>query len=294
MRKSQVKTAFVIVSQSETLARGVCEVVSTMAPDVIMAACGCHDEGLGTASQLIKQTIAALMDQLEADCAIVLLADLGASRLAAQQVVSDLNNRQIVLGKGPLVEGSAAGVVAAQQGEGLPSVLRSISSAAQFFPTVQSSPEVEKPALLDPLAPRRVVLADPQGLGPKPAAFFARRAFEFEAEVKVNGVEATSVLALMGLGLKMGDQIVLSATGAEAEIALEQLSKYLASRKVDDLSPSSLENLENPPVSTEPIQPSSDLEDNLDPQVSLAEIEGIDELDDEEIVRRLKNASFGQ
>lgn len=71
------KTAFIIVSQSQTLARGVCEVVATLAPEVIVEPCGCHDEGLGTASQIVTTKVSEVMEKMAEQDAIVLMADFG-------------------------------------------------------------------------------------------------------------------------------------------------------------------------------------------------------------------------
>lgn len=224
-------TAFIVVSQSETLARGVCEAVVSMAPNVVMASCGCHDEGLETATNLVKQSVLAMMDHLDADCSIVVMADFGAARMAVQKALTDLGNRNIVMGSGPLLEGFAAGVVAAQQGESLSAVLRSIASAAQFFPdpkTLDEDQNLPNRTQPNPLAPRVLELTNPQGMGPKSAAVFARKASEFDAKVTLNGADATSVLSLMGLHLNQGDQVTLAASGSQASIALEQLATLLS------------------------------------------------------------------
>ena len=83
------QTAFIIVSQSQTLARGVCEVVSTLAPEVIVEPCGCHDEGLGTASQIVTTQVSAVMEKISEQGAIVLMADFGAARLACQRATPE-------------------------------------------------------------------------------------------------------------------------------------------------------------------------------------------------------------
>lgn len=93
------QTAFIIVSQSQTLARGVCEVVATLAPEVIVEPCGCHDEGLGTASQKVTDQVSAVMEKMSEQGAIVLMADFGAARLACQQVITDLGERSLRLGR---------------------------------------------------------------------------------------------------------------------------------------------------------------------------------------------------
>ena len=118
------KTAFIVVSQSQTLARGVCEVVASLAPEVLIEPCGCHDEGLGTAAEIISAQVSVIMEKLSEQDSIVLMADFGAARLACQQVITDLGMRVLRLGRGPIVEGTMAGAVAASQGAGLAEILR--------------------------------------------------------------------------------------------------------------------------------------------------------------------------
>lgn len=218
--------AFIIVSQSHTLARGLCEVVAAMAPDVTLHPCGCHDEGLATATEIISDAIDKVREDAGQACPLVLMADFGSARLAAQQVVAGRDDRTIVLGRGPFVEGTSAGVVAAQQGEDLGAVIRSIAGAAQFF-AVGEDDLLEAVATSrrdDPLAPRTVAVAHPEGLSARPAAVIARMASEYDAVITVNDVPATSVLALMGLGVVEGDSVTIAAEGPEADIALETLA----------------------------------------------------------------------
>jgi len=162
------KTAFIIVSQSQTLARGVCEVVATLAPEVIVEPCGCHDEGLGTASQIVTTKVSEVMEKMAEQDAIVLMADFGAARLACQQVITDLGERSLRLGRGPLIEGTAAGAVAAAQGADLAEVLRSISAAAQFFPDEDAADILPPAPAMDPLAPRTVVYGGAEPLSARP------------------------------------------------------------------------------------------------------------------------------
>lgn len=217
--------AFIVVSQSQTLARGLCEVIAPMAPDVTIYPCGCHDEGLATAAEIISDAVDKVRKSEGDNCAIVLMADFGSARLAAQQVVSERGDRTIVLGRGPFVEGTSAGVVAAQQGDDIPAVIRAIAGAAQFFPPSDEVAEVVQPVEpKDPLAPRDVVVNHPEGLHARPAALVSRMACDFDAKITIDGADASSVLALMRLGVDQGDHVVLAAEGPEADIALEKMA----------------------------------------------------------------------
>lgn len=222
------KTAFIVVSQSQTLARGVCEVVATLAPEVIVEPCGCHDEGLGTASQIVATKVSAVMEKMSEQDAMVLMADFGAARLACQQVITDLGERFLRLGRGPLIEGTAAGAVAAAQGADLAEVLRSISAAAQFFPEEDAADILPPAPAVDPLAPRTVIYGGTEPLSARPAARLARIATGFDAEVTINEVDAGSVLALMGLKVEPGAELRIAAEGAESRRALDAVEAELS------------------------------------------------------------------
>jgi phosphocarrier protein len=80
---------------------------------------------------------------------------------------------------------------------------------------------------------RRVTVAIAEGLHARPAALFAKLSAEQPVAVTIrkpdgDPVPASSILSLMGLGVRAGDQIVLAADGDEAEASLDTLTQYLA------------------------------------------------------------------
>src|SRR5690625_1019473 len=70
---------------------------------------------------------------------------------------------------------------------------------------------------------RTLVLRNELGLHARPAAQLARKMSELDARVQVNGVDAASVLALMGLGLTGGAEIQVEASGPQAAEAIAVL-----------------------------------------------------------------------
>ncbi|UNT00604.1 HPr family phosphocarrier protein [Streptomyces tubbatahanensis] len=79
---------------------------------------------------------------------------------------------------------------------------------------------------------RRLKVTEAAGLHARPAAAFAQAAAQAAAEVTVArvdagpeaaGVPAHSVLSLMTLNIRCGDEIVLRASGDDADSALETL-----------------------------------------------------------------------
>ncbi|MDN5362341.1 MAG: phosphocarrier protein HPr [Moorella sp. (in: firmicutes)] len=73
----------------------------------------------------------------------------------------------------------------------------------------------------------RVILKNPSGLHARPAAAFVQAANGFIADISVqrDGKEANgkSILAVMGLGAKCGNELVIRAAGADADQALATL-----------------------------------------------------------------------
>ena len=78
-------------------------------------------------------------------------------------------------------------------------------------------------------------IASRVGLHARPAAIFAEAAGDLPVEVTIaaegepadEAMDAASILALMSLGAKHGDRVVLRAEGEGADEALETLKKIL-------------------------------------------------------------------
>lgn len=74
---------------------------------------------------------------------------------------------------------------------------------------------------------RTVRLTNPSGLHARPAAVFAKAAGAFDAQVTVRKddreVNAASVLSLLTLGCRQGDEITIRADGEGAQEAVDQL-----------------------------------------------------------------------
>jgi phosphotransferase system HPr (HPr) family protein len=78
----------------------------------------------------------------------------------------------------------------------------------------------------------RLVIVDPAGLHARPAARFVQTASRFESRV-VLGIgdrtaDAKSLVALLGLAVRPGSEIVLRAEGGDADRAVAALTHELA------------------------------------------------------------------
>ncbi|WP_138417252.1 dihydroxyacetone kinase phosphoryl donor subunit DhaM [Sinomonas gamaensis] len=203
-----------IVSHSTRLAEGVVELAEQMARSVpIVAAGGMDDGGLGTSFEKVMKGVEAA-DQGEG---VVILADLGSAVMTAESVLEFLDDDQrsrVRVADAALVEGSVAAAVAAESGAGLDAVVRAAEEA------VPGAPAEEGPEVGEPTASAVLTLTNLTGLHARPAAVLAGRLSQFDAQITINGADAQSVMALMALGARKGSQVVVEASGPEAEAAV--------------------------------------------------------------------------
>jgi phosphocarrier protein FPr/phosphocarrier protein len=98
---------------------------------------------------------------------------------------------------------------------------------------IAASKTQETASLAGPIARREVVVALGDGIHARPAALLAAGAKRFTAECSVvsrdRRANARSVSALMALGVRRGDAVVVEAQGADAAQAAEALVQMLSS-----------------------------------------------------------------
>jgi len=211
--------ALVLVTHSATLARGCAEVAEQMAPDVrILAVGGNPDGGIGTDTEAVR---AALVQVIAEGLGAVVLTDLGSAVMAAELAVELLAPEaaaRVRVVDGPFVEGAVAAAVAAQIGAALDEVAEAARGLAAVAPPPDgpANPPPDGPAVHS----AAVTLRNPLGLHARPAAVLARMVAGFDAEVRVNGVNAASMLELMKLGASGGRELTVTATGPAAEQAV--------------------------------------------------------------------------
>ncbi len=80
---------------------------------------------------------------------------------------------------------------------------------------------------------RRVVVGSKVGLHARPAALFVQAAARQPVKVTIAKggkppVDAKSILAVLGLDVRGGEEVVLAAEGDDAEAALDELAKVVA------------------------------------------------------------------
>ena len=224
----------VVVSHSRALADAAVELAtqmtSTDGPTVSVAAGA--DGGLGTDATAVAE---ALAEAASPDGVLVLM-DLGSAVMSAELAIelADLDGVEVRLSAAPLVEGLVAAVVRAAGGADLATVAREAESALTPKQGALGEPAAPPPPGEDggasdasdaPDASVTLTLRNPGGLHARPAAKLAETLGRLDAEVVVgaNGKEAdgASSLELLTLGTEKGTEITVSATGPDAQRAVD-------------------------------------------------------------------------
>lgn len=209
----------VVVSHSKRLAEGVVELAGQMAPGVpLVAAGGMPDGGLGTDFGAVTAAVA----EADQGAGVVLLFDLGSAQMTADLVVEALDDpSRAVVADAPLVEGAVAAAVAAAGGADLAAV---VAVAAGGEP----APAGGEPATVT----AEVELTNEIGLHARPAAVLARSLTGVTADVTVRmgdkESDARSVLGLLGLAARKGDRLTVSASGEQAQEAVDRIRQLVA------------------------------------------------------------------
>ncbi|MEN0101936.1 MAG: dihydroxyacetone kinase phosphoryl donor subunit DhaM [Curtobacterium sp.] len=231
-----------VVSHSAAVATGTVELARQMAADVqLVAAGGTEDGGIGTSFEAITAGIEELAD---AD-AVVVLCDLGSAYLTTDTALDFLDDEvraRVHVSDAPIVEGTVAAAVAAQTGGDVDAVLAAAASAAASGSDASTasrpvdgdrpgptSPEDQAGPDDDVAASTTVELFNETGLHARPAADFVKTAAKYDAAVRVNGVDAKSLLGIMALALPKGATVTIEASGDDAQDAVDALEALVRS-----------------------------------------------------------------
>jgi PTS hybrid protein len=229
-----VTVGILVVSHSAAIATGTVELARQMAADVPMVAAGGTDDGgIGTSFEAIADGI----QELAPADAVVVLCDLGSAYLTtdtALDFLDEADRDRVHVSQAPLVEGTVAAAVAAQTGGDVDAVLAAASSAARSADDDESAsdPTGDRPGGTTPVddadpsdgaVTETVELVNESGLHARPAAEFVKTAAKHESRVRVNGVDAKSLLAIMALALPQGASVTIEAVGPDAQEAVDTL-----------------------------------------------------------------------
>ncbi|WP_180974772.1 dihydroxyacetone kinase phosphoryl donor subunit DhaM, partial [Fischerella thermalis] len=262
----------VIVSHSRRLAEGVRELALQMVQGhvPIAIAAGIDDPAnpLGTDAMQVYEAIASVYS----DDGVLVLMDLGSALMSAEMALEFLPSEQqqhIHLCAAPLVEGAIAAVVAAASSSDIQRVITEAQGALVAKATQLGLDEShwslvisEEPMINDKGHTSQISLtvSNRFGLHARPAAQFVSCAARFQSQIQVRNitkgsefVRADSINQVAMLGVRQGDEIVITATGSDAEEALAALQTLITTNFGEDNTPPHLPITPSPHL---PIAPS--------------------------------------
>src|SRR5919198_5700604 len=207
-------------------------------PELALEAAGGMDEpgALGTDAERVRAAIERAMS----DDGVLVLMDLGSALMSTEFAIEMLGDApgRVLMSEAPLVEGAVAAAVAARGGASLEEVAEE-ARGAMAMKASQLGGEAAAPdtgASAPPRAPApppdaeaALPVRNAIGLHARPAARFVEVARSFDAEVRVakagggEPVRATSLTNVVALGARLGDTLLVSASGPQAAEALDAL-----------------------------------------------------------------------
>ncbi|WP_152590709.1 phosphoenolpyruvate--protein phosphotransferase [Nostoc sphaeroides] len=241
----------VIVSHSKQLALGVRELAAQMVQGQvsIAVAAGIEDpeNPLGTDPIQVYEAIASVFS----DDGVLVLMDLGSALLSAEMAIEFLPEAQqqkVYLCEAPLVEGAIAAVVAAAAGRDIHQVMAEARGAllakATQLGLVSSPLSLVTPTTTNVKLPTReirLIVSNRLGLHARPAAQFVATAAQFQSQILVQNltrntelVRGDSINQVTILGVRQGHELLIAATGSDADEALAALQGLFANNFGED------------------------------------------------------------
>ncbi|MBN3959610.1 phosphoenolpyruvate--protein phosphotransferase [Nostoc sp. NMS8] len=261
--------AIVIVSHSKQLALGVRELAAQMVQGQvsIAVAAGIEDSEnpLGTDPIQVYEAIASVFS----DDGVLVLMDLGSALLSAEMAIEFLPEAQqqkVYLCEAPLVEGAIAAVVAAAAGGDIHQVMAEARGAllakATQLGLVSSPLSAITPTTTNIESPTReiqLIVSNRLGLHARPAAQFVATAARFQSQILVRNltrntqlVRGDSINQVTTLGVRQGHELLITATGSDADEALAALQALFANNFGEDRIA-----LNSPPASHHQVTPTT-------------------------------------
>ncbi|OUL20115.1 phosphoenolpyruvate--protein phosphotransferase [Nostoc sp. RF31YmG] len=239
----------VIVSHSKQLALGVQELAMQMVQGKVSlaVAAGIEDpeNPFGTDPMQVYEAIASIFS----NDGVLVLMDLGSALMSAEMALEFLSLEQrekVHLCEAPLVEGAIAAVVAAAAGHNIQQVIAEARSALVAKATllgIDNSPPSVTSSTHPELSTKeiRLTVSNRLGLHARPAAQFVTTAAKFQAKIQVqnitkstNKVRGDSINQVATLGVRQGHELIITATGADADQALAALEALIANNFGED------------------------------------------------------------
>ncbi|MDY6898995.1 MAG: phosphoenolpyruvate--protein phosphotransferase [Cyanobacteriota bacterium] len=237
----------VIVSHSKQLALGVKELAEQMVQGQvsIAVAAGIDDpqNPIGTDTMQVYEAI----ESAYSDSGVLVLMDLGSALMSAEMALEFLSPEQrdnVYLCEAPLVEGAIAATVTAASGADIQAVLTQAREALAakasqlgigLMGTIQSQfTQATTSDTAENTKQIQLHISNYLGIHARPAAKFVSTASKFKSQIKVKSitknsdfVRGDSINQVITLGVRQGDEIIISASGIDADDALAELKALI-------------------------------------------------------------------
>ena len=243
----------VIVSHSARLAEGVVELARQMAGDelALEAAGGMDDGSIGTDMAVVL----AAIERARSPDGVLVLMDLGSALMSAEMAaeMADPEGGPVVLSEAPLIEGAVAAATLAGAGAGLEEVAAEAraalrAKAAQLGADGDGGGEAATPAAASSgdghELQLRLLIEPAAGLHARPAARLVAAMGGLDAAVTLENLTrgtgpetAGSHVGLQLLAARQGDEVLVRASGREAEAALDAIRALAAENFGDAVEP---------------------------------------------------------
>ncbi|MBF6327263.1 phosphoenolpyruvate--protein phosphotransferase [Nocardia transvalensis] len=235
----------VVVSHSRSLARAAVDLAAEMLPDRsvrIETAAGLDEDTFGTDAAAVADAIAAA----DSGDGVLVLMDLGSAVLSAELALDLLDpSPRVRLCAAPLVEGLLAAAVSAAGGADLAEAATEAENAllakqTQLGPTADADSVPVHDEQGGDSVSAVFVVSNRHGLHARPAARLIGALRGLEAQVwlrDVTGesgpVAGRSLSRVVGLGVRAGEEVEVTATGSDAQEAVDRVVA-LAARRFDE------------------------------------------------------------
>ncbi|WP_174763488.1 phosphoenolpyruvate--protein phosphotransferase [Anabaena sp. UHCC 0204] len=246
--------SLVIVSHSKQLALGVRELTVQMVhervPIAIAAGIEDPENPLGTDAMQVYEAIISVFS----DAGVLVLMDLGSAVMSAEMALEFLSPEQrakVYLCSSPFVEGTIAAAVSAAAGNSIQTVIAEAQGALLAKATLLGVSDNLKPHAC-PMARKRGVSAEKTreirltiknrlGLHARPAAQFVATASRYQSQIQVQNltrgtaaVRSDSINQVATLGARQGHELLITATGTDAQAALTALQALIVNNFGED------------------------------------------------------------
>lgn len=245
----EAPVGLVLVSHSAQLAEGAADLARAMAGEEvrIVAAGGMAPPETALGTDAVR--VAAAIEEAWSERGVLVLMDLGSALLSAEmalELLPEEHRKRVLLSAAPLVEGAVAAAVASRLGEPIERVASEATSSldakrAQVGgPSEASAAPADEPGPVLPGVETRIAVDIPLGLHARPAARLIRATAGLNAQVLAGNattgsamVTARSLNALAGLQVREGHELLVKASGPDAQKAIDAL-QALAARRFDE------------------------------------------------------------